>query len=160
MGHYIWDEMNNIDDDEELMLVEMATVGHFLQKRGDAQNKTGYKAMVTSDNYPRAHLHCYNQADNKRICIDLTKASYFSHDKWQDHFNKDEAKMLDNFLRSQYKYPQVFRIGNMYYNVQTNWHYAIYQWKLENDDIKDNISLAVNQNGYVIFPEQPDYSLL
>ena len=116
--------------------------------------------MVTSDNYPRAHLHCYNQADNKRICIDLTKASYFSHDKWQDRFNKDEAKMLDSFLRSPYKYPQVFRIGDAYYDVQTNWHYAIYQWKLENDGVRDNIPLKIDQDGYVIFPEQPDYTLL
>ena len=38
MSHHIWDEMSSIDDDdEELMLVEMATVGHFLQKRGDTQ---------------------------------------------------------------------------------------------------------------------------
>ena len=51
-------------------------------------------------------------------------------------------------------------MGNLKFKVETYWHYCIYQWKLENDGLDDNLFLQVDKEGFVIFPEQPDYTQL
>lgn len=141
--------------------MEMASIGYFGQKRGDVQCKTGFKVTVTSDGHPQSHMHIYSSALDKRVCVKMTKAAYFAHDKWPHHFTRREAEQFDAFLRTPYKYPQEFKIGKSIYKVETYWDYAIYQWKLENDVIKsDDLSVEQDEQGYVVFPEQPDYTKL
>ena len=56
-----------------------------------------------------------------------------------------------------YKYAQIFKMGNMKFDVKTNWHYCIYQWKLENDGVVDNMPLLLDDDYFVIYPPQPNY---
>lgn len=49
--------VNEILNDELVCLsYEMATIGSFMQKVGDSQNKTGFKVYVTNDNRPLSHM--------------------------------------------------------------------------------------------------------
>ena len=143
---------------EEVPACEMATIGYFGQKTGDAQKKTGFKVITTSDGYPQSHIHLIGKG--KSVCIKLTKNEYFKHKGYPDSLSQEEAREFNTFLTLPYKYPQVFEMGDVKFKVETYWQYAIYQWKLENDGFKDDLKLEVDADGYVIYPEQPDYTLL
>ena len=141
---------------------EMATIGQFMQKVGDNKGKTGFRVYVTSDGRPLSHIHIVQKdAIKKKICVEFSNPpKYFKHDVYIDTFTKDEAREFNEFLKRPYKYPQVFRMGKLKFDVRTYWDYCIYQWKLENDEGVDNMSLQVDSKGFVIFPEQPDYTTL
>ena len=148
---------------EELdSLMEMATIGQFMQKVGDSQNKTGFKVFVANDSRPLSHILIVEKdGKQKRVCVEFSNPpQYFKHGGYPDTFTTDESKEFNMFLQSPYKYPQTFKMGKMKFNVQTYWEYCIYQWKLENDGVEDNMSLKVDEKGFVIYPPQPDYTKL
>ena len=141
---------------------EMASIGQFMQKVGDAQNKTGFKVFVTNDSRPLSHIHIVQKDGiKKKVCVEFSNPpKYFKHDGYEDSFSKEESEEFNNFLSMPYKYAQVFSMGSIKFNVKTYWDYCIYQWKLENDGSVDNLHLEVDKEGFVIFPQQPDYSIL
>ena len=140
-------------------ICEMAKIGFFNEKVGDSEHKTGFKVFVTNDSRPLAHIHIISQNKEKKVCVRCDKEPrYFVHKGYPDKFTNKEAIEFNNFLKSKYKYPQVFLMGDMKFNVQTYWEYTIYQWKLENDDNIDNLPLKTDKDGFVIFPKQPNYA--
>ena len=156
---HINDKLNR---DLECSAVEMATIGQFMQKVGDTKGKTGFKVFVTNDNRPLSHIHIIEKDEvNKKICVEFSNPpKYFIHDVYTDIFSKKEKEAFNKFLSTPYKYAQTFTMGNLKFKVKTYWHYCIYQWKLENDGLVDNLFLQVDEEGFVIFPEQPDYTQL
>lgn len=153
-------ELDKIDDSDSLL--EMATIGQFMQKAGDSQNKTGFKVFVTNDSRPLFHIHIVEKdGKQKRVCVEFSNPpKYFKYGGYPDLFTTDESEEFNTFLQSPYKYPQTFKMGKIKFNVRTYWEYCIYQWKLENDGVEDNIPLDVDERGFVIYPPQPDYTQL
>ena len=141
---------------------EMATIGSFMQKVGDSKNQTGFKVYVTNDNRPLSHIHIIQQDKiRKKVCVEFSNPPrYFIHDIYRDTFTPSEAKEFNKFLSLPYKYAQTFKIGREKYKVKTYWQYCIYQWKLENDGMADNLHLETDDKGFIIFPKQPDYTKL
>lgn len=141
---------------------EMATIGSFMQKVGDSQNKTGFKVYVTNDDRPLSHIHIIQRDKiKKKVCVEFSNPpKYFKHDKYKDTLTPKEAEEFNRFLSLPYKYAQTFKIGKEKYKVKTYWQYCIYQWKLENDGISDNLHLKTDDKGFILFPEQPDYTKL
>lgn len=141
---------------------EMTTIGQFMQKTGDSQNKTGFKVYVTNDSRPLSHIHIIGKNGNqKMVCVEFSNPPrYFKHGDYFDTFTPQESKEFNEFLKKPYKYAQIFQMGEVKYNVKTYWEYCVYQWKLENDGLEDNLSLEVDEQGFVIFPIQPDYTNL
>lgn len=156
----------------ENCLYEMASIGYFLQEVGDSQNKTGFKVYVTNDSRPLSHIHItqnikgkqhskQKNTKQKRVCVEFSNPpKYFKHSGYPDSFSPDECREFDTFLRQPYKYPQIFIMGKLKFNVKTYWQYCVYQWKLENDGDPDNLFLKVDPDGFVVFPKQPDYTKL
>lgn len=145
---------------KEDRLNEMAKVGFFSEKQGDGQHKTGFKVFVTNDSRPLAHVHITHNTKQKFVCVEFNSAKYFIHSGYPDVFTNKEATEFNEFLKTHYQYAQTFLMGDVKFKVETYWQYAIYQWKLENDGVTDNLDLKVDNDGFVIFPEQPDYSKL
>ncbi len=148
---------------EEIPACEMATVGRYGQKKGDTKMQTGFKVLVTSDEHPQSHIHIEElvKSNNKlKVCVRMICANYFSHGGWPNKFTQAQAREFDEFLRSPYSNPFEREWQGVKYRITTYWEYAILQWKLENEGMIDDIPLEVDKDGYVIFPEQPDYKLL
>lgn len=152
--------IGSFDFNESIPACEMATVGRFGQKKGDAQGKTGYRVLVTSDGHPQSHIHIEGRDNDIKVCVKMTANQYFSHGGWPDKFSVKEARLFDEFLRKPYSKPFERPVGDVMFKITTYWEYAILQWKLENEGTEDDIPLQVDKDGYVIYPKQPDYTLL
>lgn len=139
---------------------EIATIDYYGQKVGEAQMWTGFKAFVTSDTGQLPHIHIDQlSGDRKKVCVYMLQPKYFTHAIYPDRFTTKELKEFDTFLRSNYrsKLEGTEPWTGIKYRIQTNWEYAIYQWNIENL-MAGKIDLPVNDDGYVIFPKQPDFT--
>lgn len=141
---------------------EMATIGQFMQKVCDTEGKTGFKVYVANDSKLLSYIHIIQKDKiKKKVCVEFSNPpKYFIHDIYKDTFSTKEKEAFNNFLSMPYKYAQTYLMGDMKFEVKTYWHYCIYQWKLENDGLVDNLPLEVDSRGYVVFPPQPNYTQL
>ena len=67
-------------------------------------------------------------------------------------FTKNEVKAVKKFFKSKYKYSQIFKMGELKFDVKTYWHYVVYKWSLESCFENDNLHLQSDKSYFIKFP--------
>ena len=144
-------------EEHNIPIIEMATVGRFIARKGNKPKGAERKVFTTSDTMPTVHVHVWDTNTNGKelsVCVRLDKPEYFIHDSATDTFSKDDLEGFINFMKSDYN-------GKMEYDgckIRTNWDYTVVQWNNENPT--NEMKIMRGDDGYVITPPMPDYTKL
>ena len=95
----VWDELNGLEEhfdcskmdeieEEHGALLEMAEIGEF----------QSYKISVFTNEGNIPHFHIYDKQTKRKICLQIGKADYFKHGKYQNELMRDERKTIQEWL--------------------------------------------------------------
>lgn len=130
---------------------EMSRIGSFYESK-NSQKK--FTVFVSNESEPMLLFLVNNKNQEKVVYLRYEKLclTYLNIQENQV-FTKNEVKAVKNFFKSRYKYSQIFKMGELKFDVKTYWHYVVYKWSLESCFENDNLHLQSDKSCFIKFPK-------
>lgn len=130
---------------------EMSRIGSFYENKNEQKKFT---AFVSNESEPILLFWINIKNQEKSVYLKYEKL-YLTYLNIQGNqvFTKKEVKAVKKFFKSKYKYSQIFKMGELKFDVKTYWHYVIYKWSLESCFENDNLNLQSDKSYFIKFPK-------
>ena len=124
---------------------EMSRIGSFYESK-NSQKK--FMVFVSNESEPILLflVNSKNQEKSVYLKYEKLRLTYLN-------IQGNQVKAVKKFFKSRYKYSQIFKMGELKFDVKTYWHYVIYKWSLESCFENDNLNLQSDKSYFIKFPK-------
>lgn len=129
---------------------EMSRIGSFYENKNSQKKFT----VFVSNESEQILLFLINIKNQEKVVYLKYEKLHLTYLNIQGNqvFTKKEVKAVKKFFKSKYKYSQIFKIGELKFDVKTYWHYVVYKWSLESCFENDNLHLQSDKSYFIKFP--------
>lgn len=129
---------------------EMSRIGSFYESKNSQKKFTVFES---NESEPTLLFLVNSKNQEKLVYLKYEKLRLiYLNIQGNQFFTKNEVKAVKKFFKSRYKYSQIFKMGELKFDVKTYWHYVVYKWSLESCFENDNLHLQSDKSCFIKFP--------
>lgn len=129
---------------------EMSRIGSFYESK-NLQKK--FTVFESNESEPTLLFLVNSKNQEKVVYLKYEKLHLiYLNVQGNQAFTKKEVRAVKKFFKSRYKYSQIFKMGELKFDVKTYWHYVVYKWSLESCFENDNLHLQSDKSCFIKFP--------
>ena len=129
---------------------EMSRIGSFYENKNSQKKITVFSS---NESEPMLLFLVNSKNQEKVVYLKYKKLRLiYLNVQGNQAFTKKEVRAVKKFFKSRYKYSQIFKMGELKFDVKTYWHYVVYKWSLESCFENDNLHLQSDKSCFIKFP--------